>query len=86
MRALVPVAIVAIIAVVVLVIWLTARSRGNRRRDVRALRTENDRLRRLVLDIETEARTQLAAGDAAFAYTVDLIRDRFIEKKGSLRS
>lgn len=73
MRALVPVAIVAILAVTFLIVWLTWRRREIKRERLRGLERENRDLRALVARISGEADLQLAAGNASHGYTADLI-------------
>ena len=75
MRALVPVAIVAILAITFLIVWLTRRRREIRRSQLNALRQENERLHGLVREINAEAGVQLAAGHSSHGYTADLIAD-----------
>lgn len=74
MRALVPVAVVAIIAVTVLVIWLTARRREVRRAELRGLKEQNRLLIALLGDVKAEALVQLDAGNASHSYTAELLR------------
>jgi heme/copper-type cytochrome/quinol oxidase subunit 2 len=74
-RALAPVAIVAILAVTFLIACLTHRRSENRRADFRALRDKNARLRALITAIDRETQAQLLAGNASHGYTADLIND-----------
>lgn len=75
MRALVPVAVVAILAVTFLIVWITHRRREVRRAEFSDLRDENRRLHQLVSDITTETQLQLDAGYASHGYTADLIHN-----------
>lgn len=78
MRALAPVAVVAILAVTVLIIWLTARRRYVRRAELRDLKERNRLLLALFHVVQAEAHLQLAAGNESHAYTADLLRKQGI--------
>lgn len=75
MRALVPVAIVAIVAVTFLVAWLTVHRRKGRGEQLRALLTENGRQRQVIQRVEDETVLQLAAGNTSHQFTADLVRE-----------
>jgi hypothetical protein len=75
MRALTPVAIVAILALTFLIAFLVSRRRINTREEIADLRAEVDRRNRLIDRIEDEVVLQLAAGNTSFEFTAGLLRD-----------
>lgn len=73
MRALVPVAVVAIIAVTVLVIWLTARRRAVKREELADARRRVRHAEGVLTELRKEARVQVLAGNPSHAYSASVL-------------